>query len=680
MLRGWAVGSVLVLIQVAWGGPGIAVSGGIQAGANTVPLLFTWSSSITVQGSGWTSGEPVAISLEGPLNSPGVPVSAIGLGSAIAGNLGTFSTPLIVPYDQAITGPKARIPRPGYYRVRATGTVSGTAIASNNINLCPATYTGAGGIDWSRERGSRDGILPGALRAYSPERSDPEWISVWDNRPAQIYGTVGGVTPTGANQVAHISFEDDPLAHYAHDVNAILQPDPQYLWTVGTANYYQNPNEDGTDRPGRIELEWESLNGGNTKTYGTGQIGLPVWATPGTGDRVYVVGRWVLDAGHPEIGDRTEIHPARLIAVMRQRPTVSAGGATSAQVDIYVSGHGGGANQYPSGMDDLLGQGGYGGGRLRDVLNASDQSVYYRPGPLGFPDATALEVLVLTLVGETLSSTPYPSAGPSAFSWGAPAPEQQPINDMDYDFDVPLPPPPDGATSVKVEVITQAQHTTAVAETVTFPKAGGSLPAVAHVHLPYNGADNGIYARTLKFSWNTASMPEYHFRVRLDRIRVNSNPGEWHLWSDAGGQWTNLSNLAPSLLQTTQNGIIAPPGAQFDLYLRGTDTIRFLVQGYRAQCIDHEFGALFGMSSYSAGIKLLTDCGPVNNDDLGGALLELPALPSSQGSYTVMADSTDRPGGGSFQVDLTVDFVSGPSASAECQGRGLLAPVISAAG
>ena len=57
----------------------------------------------------------------------------------------------------------------------------------------------------------------------------------------------------------------------------------------------------------------------------------PLWAKPTVGDRVYMVGRWILDAGHPEIGDRTEMHTPRLVAAIRQRPSVMASGATATQ-------------------------------------------------------------------------------------------------------------------------------------------------------------------------------------------------------------------------------------------------------------------------------------------------------------------------------------------------------------
>src|SRR5712671_5960989 len=103
---------------------------------------------------------------------------------------------------------------------------------------------------------------------------------------------------------------------------------------------------------------------------------------------------------------------------------------------------------------------------------------------------------------------------------------------MDYDFDVPLPPSPDGATAVAIEVIARPQHTTGVTEVVTYTNAVNGLPTVAHIHLPYNGADSGTYARTLKFWWDTSMPPANHFVVKLKRVNVIDTEGKWQLWPD----------------------------------------------------------------------------------------------------------------------------------------------------
>ena len=104
---------------------------------------------------------------------------------------------------------------------------------------------------------------------------------------------------------------------------------------------------------------------------------------------------------------------------------------------------------------------------------------YYRPGPLSPLLAPAITALFRAIFGQIVSFSAFPDAGPSAFEWGTPGAEEHPINDMDYDFDVPLPRPPDGATAAVLEVTTQPQHTTGVAEVVTYTNSVNGLPTIA---------------------------------------------------------------------------------------------------------------------------------------------------------------------------------------------------------
>ena len=627
----------------------ITVTGGIAVNGAFQPFLFTWNSSLTVTGAGWGPGESVTILLHGPLNSPHLTPADLSLGAITADSLGSFSGSATVPYDNGVVGPAARIPRPGFYEVRAIGSKSGTAIANDNINLSPATYTKDNSpFDWGHERGGRDGVLPGSFRQFSPERFDPEWPTVWDELPIEVYATVAPTGDDGGNQPSLISPSDSPPTHYAHDAILFLQPDPAYQWLIGTSNYYAGDPD--SPQLGRLELEWETLNGGSTAAYGQGVIGLPLWAHPTAGDRLYAVGHWILDAGHPELGDRTELHAPRLVATMRQRPALASTGSAAAEVDIFVSGHGGGANHMPPGLSAILNQAGYGGGRIRDSLSSGDQSRYYQPGPLSPLLSAVVGTLLKQLTGESFTLPVFAEAGPSAFPWGTPGDETRPVNDMDYDFDVPLPPPPDGATSVILEVVTQPQHSTGVTEVVSYTNPVNGLPTTAHIHLPYQGADNGIYARILKFSWDNSVLPANHFVVQLKRVNVTDTAGKWQLWSDVSGQWTYLSGLAPGLLKTTAGQAVTLPDNQVDVFLGASDTLRVYVQGYRAACLDDFFGKLFGQSSYLAGLAFLQQCGTSNNDDLGGAVLEL-STPAA-GDYT--AQAVDSLGNSHFSVDFSV--------------------------
>jgi hypothetical protein len=181
------------------------------------------------------------------------------------------------------------------------------------------------------------------------------------------------------------------------------------------------------------------------------------------------------------------------------------------------------------------------------------------------------------------------------------------------------------------------------------------LPTTAHIHLPYKGADSGIYARTLKFSWDIAQPPVTHMVVRLKQINVKDTDGKWQLWSDVSGQWTYLSGNAPGLFRAKAGQSVVLPDNATDVYLGSNDTLRIFVQGYRAACLDDFFGTLFGQSSYLAGLAFLQQCGATNNDDLGGAILELQ--PGASGSYT--ATAVDGFGARHFSVDLTVDSIAG---------------------
>jgi hypothetical protein len=350
---------ILAAATIVYAAPTLQVTGGITVNGVSQPLVFTWNSPVPIAGAGWAPGESVQILLHGPLDSPGVtaqnvrrfgirvssrlargPVNGpplvitdIPLGIFTADSQGALSAAPRIPYDSGIVGPQARIPRPGFYQVRAFGRASGAAAAPDRINLDPDTAGNAPG-NWGTERGGREGVFPDTLRQFSPERFDPEWPTVWDEIPVEIYGAVPAVF-NAADPPSRISPSDNPPTHYAHDATFVVDPDAAYRWTVGTANFFADPGE---SERGRIEVEWETRNAGNTATYGQGNIGLPIWANPSPGDRVYVVGRWILDAGHPELGDRTEIHPARLVAAMRARPALS-NGASARQVYMDVSGH-----------------------------------------------------------------------------------------------------------------------------------------------------------------------------------------------------------------------------------------------------------------------------------------------------------------------------------------------------
>jgi hypothetical protein len=700
--------------------------------------LYTWGQNIALSGTGWGSNETILVYMYGPLNTLGVapadrPIGIVytGLDGSIAPTLFSLPQYVVIPYDNGVIGYRGNnvpdIPRPGSYEIHAVGAHASSInpyvdrASAGLINLCPQPLGPYGpdvGPNWQRARGGRDGFLG----KNSPERVDPEWLSVWSKQPVAFYATVAQVDLQGGNQPAHISHDEYPGTHYAHDLNLDLVPDPQYRWLLSRSNFAGRSGDSGY---GRIEWEWETQNAGNVFAYGngwnafthlTGNIGIPLWASATVGDRVYTVGRWAMDNGHPENGDRTEIHPPRLLATMRQRNTAVPFQGTmtrASQVDVFVSGHGGGANQYYDGLEDLLDNRGLGGGRIQDFMpnrqgNSGVYDTYYHQGPLSdsgliglfldvYGRVQGINIDVWSVAGPsgiaTDTTTGLPNIWdtstslPSGLNRWTEGPEERPVNDMDYDFDVPLPPPPAGATSVQVLVGTHPEHTTGVNEVITYinPDPSTGLPTGAHIHLPYNGADSGIYARTLKFYWDQFSPPGEHFVVQFKDVN-NTNPADasrqaWNLWTEVCGQWLFLTGLnpAPSVAFgfVSKNGdtIMSLDAAKFDVYLDAADPLRVFTSGYEVHSFDYFYGftvldATGGtnatrLPSYEEGIKLARNLyleGGSDDADLGGALFAQVPQTFDSAAVVGVHNLEAQPLAGSttslFNVSFTITHVN----------------------
>jgi hypothetical protein len=136
-----------------------------------------------------------------------------------------------------------------------------------------------------------------------------------------------------------------------------------------------NPNEEGgtvatfvdLQTPTELHLEWEAgilpdeFSGDGSAHF------FPKWAWPSEGDRVWANGDWIFDCGHPteitDTGDkiyRSEIHPMRAIASMRQQMrTLPGSGTTPVAVtatDLYIHGRNGFASDMMDcGAEILLG-------------------------------------------------------------------------------------------------------------------------------------------------------------------------------------------------------------------------------------------------------------------------------------------------------------------------------------
>jgi hypothetical protein len=130
-------------------------------------------------------------------------------------------------------------------------------------------------------------------------------------------------TVQGVLAQSRITSEDFPFKpwHTYYDWNFYVRFDKQYKYLSSPANH-----------DGEIECEWDTAF-------------LPSWAWPQDGDRVWIVGRWIYDCGHPKDNlHKTEIHPPKALASFRSQATDFAGnpGPTRANHAIlYIARDGG---------------------------------------------------------------------------------------------------------------------------------------------------------------------------------------------------------------------------------------------------------------------------------------------------------------------------------------------------
>jgi hypothetical protein len=254
--------------QVVFPGPTLYVSGNFSFAGAPQPYMLSWKFKMHCSGARWGANEGIEIHLYGPLNTLGATPTDRYIATLAADAAGNLDEDVFLPYDGPEPngpfvngfGSKPDIPRPGRYQVLAKGTlhpeaITDTATATHEINLFPLTvpdYVNVLDIlDWGKSRGGRDGVVG----APSPDREDPEWPSVWSVQPVELYATVADTGTDGGNQGSIISYQDYPGTHFAHDANLILEPDEEYRWLLGGANFLGTPPDRDA---GRMELAFPS--------------------------------------------------------------------------------------------------------------------------------------------------------------------------------------------------------------------------------------------------------------------------------------------------------------------------------------------------------------------------------------------------------------------------------------
>jgi hypothetical protein len=151
---------------------------------------------------------------------------------------------------------------------------------------------------------------------------------------------------------AVVNYEDYPDVHDSHDMNFYVRVDPEYTDVISSFGIDSEGRKAGQAgySPDTLEIEWET----GIPTYartGDGRF-FPKWAWPLPGDRIWANGYWVFDCGHEveesgsgdEIGLRSEIHPPRAVASMREKVMTPPGQTqpiTVTSADVYIHGRAG---------------------------------------------------------------------------------------------------------------------------------------------------------------------------------------------------------------------------------------------------------------------------------------------------------------------------------------------------
>ena len=153
----------------------------------------------------------------------------------------------------------------------------------------------------------------------------PAWVAVVDDAAGETRTLEGILTESKAPS------NDFPFKpwHTRYDWNLDVRLDRQYTYLHSQSNLQ--------DHGGVMECEWDTAY-------------FPIWAFPQSGDRVWVVGRWIYDCGHPEAhGHKSELHPIKAIASFRQEAAQFVGNRrpTQANTAVLFIGREGGYWQQP---------------------------------------------------------------------------------------------------------------------------------------------------------------------------------------------------------------------------------------------------------------------------------------------------------------------------------------------
>ncbi len=430
----------------------------------------------------------------------------------------------------------------------------------------------------------RVALLPFGLISFDIADEGWTWVEPAGRRFRSASGLVTG---------SKIASNDTPANHESHDHNTqlLLDPGQEGLLSVVGGNAADDPRlppelERAVDT---LEIEWETGIRPSEKSGDGANPMFPKWAWPSVGDRVWTDGHWIFDCGHateevigtvpgPIAGTtipitvnryRTEIHPARALASMRDQARKLPGSGNApvpvTATDLYIHGR---------------------GGFVVDQLNCGMGIIVDGVGGSGDPDA---------------------------------CPEKTSPIDVDFSFDICVPPRPLGSAALTWVVEAGPGNTVGVPPVLQpVPAAGACLLGDQFDHgemlratVPLLGTGvtpESVYARKIDAGWVGGSPPPLRrFRVTLNQMDLHNDhdpdPGDGELsffWMNinrAGdNEWIRLADFANGNMNDYDDdggfgdGEMSFSGASFDFFVREGQDFTVRAGGYEQDCYDDHFG------------------------------------------------------------------------------------------
>jgi hypothetical protein len=470
----------------------------------------------------------------------------------------------------------------------------------------------------------------------------------------------------------------------------------------------------------QMEVEWENgsamkVNSDDDRTWGS----VPEFVWPSSGDRVWLEGRWVFDCGHANVPPAapesqyvkydTEIHPPRALATFRlghtalstlgnpffnswlpvtgqpailppDQPNTGPTNVPVTEADIFVSGNGGGANDYCSLVADCPAA--FHTGPVIDVSGRNYVFDIYPPGtdylhplPNGtfpvtppVPDAS----LQWRLVDQS-SQVPLHTCAETACVF---------VQPLFCPIDASVGPTPQDQS-----------------DTTTDCPAISGPPTRLRVILPFQQGVNLAFAQSILLGWDDVPTPANatlgvrNFFVTLHAYTVVQDAegcsfsngcffpvhGDWRVFVDVGGQWRYMSPLYDANPDGSSvcDGIALTKNSTGDCFLfdqtpwlvsvQDGEPIHVAVGGFESDGVDGNFCTDFGGTTCSSGVHGFFDLAFENDDRLGTYEFDLQhqhdyQWTSKDGNTLLTQFTTDEtPDDAQYKVEFTVREVPPPT-------------------